>query len=416
MYVVIPHVGKSHLTYRLIQSIPEAHKVILVDGSYVQDMGILAFNRPEQITYIPTGGVPHCLGKNWNLGAAHVPKSEKFWLFCATDIEFAPGSWNNINIEENLYPDCGIIKDRSTNWNLWLVRRWAWDLLKPMDEGYIPCAGEDDDLNMKCWATKIPIRSGSFHVATLEGGHASRLDIHRPGLNSDKSIRPVVVGHFKRKWGLLPSVRADKEYASRKAETTIGGKRRQDRPANGTYTIPTKRGDYGPHDVAWPDPLKLNLGCGRMRARGFVNIDLPNDGKINTRSDWPMDLAQDPWPWGPESVDRIESYHMIEHVSRADGEKIIRECFRVMKSGAEIVLECPDLLAACALIVPGNPSRIQHIYGNQKDAGQFHKWGYSRETLPALLGKVGFKVEEVVDGTDYHQKTEPCMRVVAVKP
>jgi len=64
MYVVIPHVGKSHLTYRLCQSIPDKHKIVLVDGSYVQDMGTLAFNRKEQITYIPTNGKPHCLAKN----------------------------------------------------------------------------------------------------------------------------------------------------------------------------------------------------------------------------------------------------------------------------------------------------------------------------------------------------------------
>lgn len=413
MYVVIPHVGKSHLTYRLVQSIPDEHPIVLVDGSYVQDMGTLAFNRQSQIDYVPTG-VPHCLAKNWNLGAARVPKSEPYWIFCATDIEFHPGAWNHIAKEEKCYPDCGIIKHEPLNWNVWLVRRWAWNLLRPMDEGYVPCAGEDDDLHMKCHASGIKIRAGDFRIVTLEGGHGSRLDIHRPGLNSDRAIRPVVVGHFERKWGLLPSTRHDPRYTQIKKEIYVRGRRRDAPPKPDEYVIPTKRGSYGALPPSWPDPLRLNLGCGRRKLDGFLNVDCDEQ----VRPDYVLDLGMDPWPWDEGSVDRIESYHLIEHLAAAEGRRLIEESHRVLRSGGRIAVECPDLRAAIDRW-SGNGEcvrHLKHVFGNQTSPWQFHKWGYTRETLSRLMRQSGLRVKSAGDGTDYHQESEPCIRVEAVKP
>ncbi len=410
MWIVIPHVGKSHLTYRLVQSIPSRHHIVLVDGSYVQDMGTWAHNHAPRVTYLPTDGVPHCLAKNWNIGAAVVPESEPFFMFCATDIEFNPGSWNHISTEESLYPDCGIIKDAKTNWNVWIVRRWAWDLLKPMDEAYKPCAGEDDDLNMKCWSSGIKIRAGTFKVATLEGGHGSRLDMHRPGINSDRSIRPAVVGHFQRKWGIAPSARTDPRYAKAKEETYITGRRREMPPSS--FTPPAERGRYGTLPPAWPEPLRLNLGCGPKKRwlDGFLNVDAD---ELN-RPEYVLDVAGEPWPWS--GVDRIESYHLIEHLSRADGESVIRKAYAALRDGGTIALECPDLSAALAAASNGGGLRsLQSIFGNQRNPYQHHLWGYTRESLPALLEGVGFRVTHVGDGTDYHQAEEACMRVEAEK-
>jgi len=407
MYVVIPHVGKSHLTYRLCASIPDKHKIVLVDGSYVQDMGTYAFNHKNQITYIPTNGVPHCLAKNWNIGAAAVPESEKYWIFCATDIEFSPGSWNNIDIEERLYPDCGIIKDRITNWNVWLIRRWAWDLLKPMDENYIPCAGEDDDLNMKCGASGIMIRAGSFRVASMEGGHGSRLDIHRPGINSVKEIRARVVGHFQRKWGIAPSSRHDPRYTEAKAKVYIGGKRRDEPPKK--FTIPTERGHYGELPELWPSPLRLHLGCGRFKKPGFLNIDANEDVK----PDYLFDVAKEPWPW--TGVERIETYHLIEHLSQRDGKTLLEKSFAALKHDGTIAIECPDLRGVVEKYL-NNERNIIHIFGNQTNPFQHHLWGYTQESLCRLLTEIGFKVTMAGPGTDYHTKTEPCLRVEAKKP
>lgn len=409
IYIVIPHVGKSHLTLRLLDSIPHEHQVILMDGSYVQDCGTIAFIRSGQIEYVPTGGVPYCLAKNWNCGAARVPDSEPWWLFCANDNEFSPHSWHQIKEEERLYPDCGIIKDARTNWNVWLIRRWAWDLLKPMDEGYKPCAGEDDDLNMSCWTQGIKIRAGDFRITPLEGGHGSRLDVHRPGLNADRKIRPEVVGHFQKKWGILPSTRLDPRYGAAKTETYIGGRRRKEPPKPGSYVLPEDRVQQGALPPAWPDPLRLHLGCGRRKLDGWLNVDIDEQ----VRPDYVHDIAKEPWPWSGAA--EIAAYHVIEHLSQKDGALLVQRSFAALRKGGTLALECPDFRQA-VLRWQSNGSRLQHIFGMQSTPWHYHLWGYTSDSLAQLLKSAGFKVTSVGDGTDYHASQEPCIRVEGVKP
>ena len=57
----------------------------------------------------------------------------------------------------------------------------------------------------------------------------------------------------------------------------------------------------------------------------------------------------------------------------------------------------------------------QYIYGNQEDKGQTHYWGWDREEICGLLKEVGFEVEDIRDGEDYHSEEAPCMRVEAKK-
>jgi predicted SAM-dependent methyltransferase len=411
VFIVIPHVGKSHLTLRLLDSIPHEHRVILMDGSYVQDCGTIAFIRSDQVDYVPTGGVPYCLAKNWNCGAARVPLDEPHWMFCANDIEFSPHSWHQIKEELRLYPDCGIIKDARTNWNVWIIRRWAWDLIKPMDEEYKPCAGEDDDLNMKCWTQSIKIRAGSLHVNSLEGGHGSRLDIHRPGINSDRTIRPAVVGHFQRKWGILPATRLDPRYGEAKAEIYIGGRRRTQPPEPGSFVLPAKRVQQGALPPLWPEPLRLHLGCGKQKWPDWLNVDIDEQ----VRPDYVHDIVREPWPWS--DVEEIAAYHLIEHLSRKDGALLIQRCFAALKPGGRLAVECPDFgQGVLRWQSSSNGRTLQHLFGNQTTPWQYHLWGYTGDSLAELLKSAGFTVTGVGEGTDYHTATEPCIRVEAVKP
>lgn len=414
MHLVIPHVGKSHLTYRLLDSIPDEHRIVLVDGSYVQDMGTRAHAMRGRLTYLPTGGTPHCLARNWNLGAAAVPASEPGWLFCANDVELQPVAWRYLAEELRLYPDCGIIRDRDTKWNVWYVRRWAWDLLAPMDEAYKPCAGEDDDLVMKCDATGIRVRVANLGVTPLEGGHGSRVDMHRPGVDSDPSVRSRVLQHFQRKWGIAPSARSDQRYREAKARVLVGGRRRAEvPPPSEQFPRPTERGMYGTLPPMWPDPLRLHLGCGRRKLEGFLNVD----ANESYTPDYLLDVERDPWPWGEATVDRIETYHMIEHLSRAGGRAFLESCARVLRPGGTLVIECPDLAAAAAAVANGGGPRARmSIFGSQMGPWLFHRWGYTEGMLRTLSRDVGLEPTHVGPGTDAHQDDEPCLRLEAVKP
>jgi predicted SAM-dependent methyltransferase len=48
------------------------------------------------------------------------------------------------------------------------------------------------------------------------------------------------------------------------------------------------------------------------------------------------------------SVDEILSVHLIEHLARWDAPFGLGEWVRVLRPGGRLVIECPNLLAACA--------------------------------------------------------------------
>ncbi len=225
MNIVVPHVGKSHLTLQLLASIPDHHHVILVDGSYVHDLDTYAALRPDTVTYVPTDE-PRCLAANWNLGASYVPEDADEWMFCASDIQWHAAAWRRLGEGLRLYPDCGIVRDHATNWNVWVVRRWAWEQLAPMDERYKPCGGEDDDLVMKCHAAGIRIRAHWIGATHLEGGHATRLDIRRQQSGRGSwDGRHHNIGVFREKWGCTPSVGRDPVYGAAHRKVHVSEKR-----------------------------------------------------------------------------------------------------------------------------------------------------------------------------------------------
>lgn len=83
-------------------------------------------------------------------------------------------------------------------------------------------------------------------------------------------------------------------------------------------------------------PLKLHLGCGGQPKDGWINIDCVGD---------PVELA---WnlahgiPFSDGSVDAIFNEHLFEHISLRDGEKLMDECFRVLKPGGILRIGVPD--------------------------------------------------------------------------
>ncbi len=157
---------------------------------------------------------------------------------------------------------------------------------------------------------------------------------------------------------------------------------------------------------------KLHLGCGGVRKVGFINVDVRRD----SQADMFVDLTKVPWPWEDDSIGRIESYHMLEHLGWKAGSDFLDECVRVLAPGGRLVLELPDLEGVCRELLGGNLSRLWNLYGLQRNEFDYHKSGYTREALADALLHRGLTIEHVGPGTDYHAKEEPCQRIVAVKP
>jgi len=157
--------------------------------------------------------------------------------------------------------------------------------------------------------------------------------------------------------------------------------------------------------------MKIHLGCGDIIKEGFVNVD-PYAPSPDVR----MDAADYMRSHPDDTVERVEWYHVIEHLKREPAKEIVRLVFQKLQPGGIFVTECPNFKETVREYLEGNKQRIRNVYGHQRYPGDSHRWGYDEETLPKLMRWAGFNVIHVGPGTDRHIVWEPCLRVEAQKP
>lgn len=178
------------------------------------------------------------------------------------------------------------------------------------------------------------------------------------------------------------------------------------RSAANSLVIPLK---YRPGSAQTAD-LKLHLGCGARKLDGFLNIDF----KSTPATDIVCDVRRLPFP--SQSVELIESYHLIEHLGRHDLPPVLANWYRILKPGGRLAIECPDIDEAMSRYLGGDAKMLDSIYGLQRYRGDTHYFGYSFASLKSLLSASGFVNIELQPAQDHHALTEPCIRVVCAKP
>lgn len=176
---------------------------------------------------------------------------------------------------------------------------------------------------------------------------------------------------------------------------------------------------------ATPRPVRLNLGCGDKILPGYVNVDVV-EARAGMKPDVICDL-HDLAPFETASADEILSVHVVEHFWRWEVRDVLREWVRVLKPGGKMIVECPNIQSACETFLE-NPEQFSRedqngqrtmwvFYGDPrwKDPLMIHRWGYTPESLKALLSEVG--LADVRQEPAQFKLREPRdMRVVGVKP
>ncbi|MBN2452705.1 MAG: methyltransferase domain-containing protein [Candidatus Omnitrophica bacterium] len=80
---------------------------------------------------------------------------------------------------------------------------------------------------------------------------------------------------------------------------------------------------------------KLNLGCGRFKKEGYVNLDV--HGQLEP--DVVHDLNSMPYPFADNSFELIEADHVLEHLS--DPFRAMKELHRISRAGGRVLVRVP---------------------------------------------------------------------------
>lgn len=144
--------------------------------------------------------------------------------------------------------------------------------------------------------------------------------------------------------------------------------------------------------------VKLHIGCGSDYKEDYINID----GFDRSVAD--LIALSHKLPFTNNSVDLIESHHLLEHLSYSEFRDTIREWHRALKYGGKITAECPDLIENMKIFLSSDYTkrwlwyrgehpygRLRAIYGVDWGPGQLHKSGFDKERITGLLDESGLK-------------------------
>jgi len=138
-----------------------------------------------------------------------------------------------------------------------------------------------------------------------------------------------------------------------------------------------------------PNPLLLNLGCGKDIRDGFVNIDIYSDDLRVVYGD----CRKLSFP--NESVDFILASDILEHFSHHEVPYILQEWARLLKPNAEIIIRCPSLSLQVKAYSNGTwdaDIASYMIFGGQTNQGDYHCIGFDEASIRQHLQNVGLIV------------------------
>lgn len=157
--------------------------------------------------------------------------------------------------------------------------------------------------------------------------------------------------------------------------------------------------------------MKLNLGCGGIYKKGYLNIDAFDNtvaDKITSVTD--LEIEEN-------SVDEILASQVIEHLGILSSIYSLSECFRVLKPKGKLFIETPDINKSFKTYIEGNredrKNILPWIFGLE-NPGLQHKFCFPNDLLEETCRNIGF-VDIKSEYIEF-DKYQPILKLTCIKP
>ena len=160
---------------------------------------------------------------------------------------------------------------------------------------------------------------------------------------------------------------------------------------------------------------KLHLGSGSIRLEGWFNIDIDAP-----QADLKLDL-RNPLPCADNSVRFVFSEHFIEHITRPEAVRLLRECWRVLVPGGVLRLSTPSLQWIVAKYLERNLTERGDLWRpatpcqmmNEGLRSWGHQFVYDADELRDVLAEAGFAA---VEWAGWRQSRHPELNDLEQRP
>lgn len=157
----------------------------------------------------------------------------------------------------------------------------------------------------------------------------------------------------------------------------------------------------------FPSPLYLNLGSGANPVEGFINIE----GFAQRHKEMWLDLRNG-LPFPDNSVDGIFTCHVFEHFYMPELVPLVKDCYRVLKSGGILRILVPSVDKAIAAYNAGDSSFFSNfprayqsmggkLYNFLLCEGQ-HRIIFDFSLMEEMLRYSGFSEIQEMGGSESH--------------
>jgi GT2 family glycosyltransferase len=165
--------------------------------------------------------------------------------------------------------------------------------------------------------------------------------------------------------------------------------------------------------------IKLNIGSGGIEHKGYLSVDL-----YDRRANIIMDVTKLDFP--ENSVSEMMAIHVFEHLNPYHCLDILKRWNKILKPGAKLIMEMPDIEALCKSFLAGNTGQrygtLNAVYGSVNTTGEGdpsnitspHLYGWWKQSLWDHLANSGYVDIEFM--AEQHPHPEANLRVEARKP